>query len=284
MSDDANRPAKQWTRDAPWRQGSILTQEAVRVALGREPEPENIYVVLTHDCDCIQDTEREPKIELIKGRWIEAAKAELTHNRNPRTLHLNATRHETPAVLEIKIGDRLTIDKLNLLAFEPDREAILHDSERLTLVRWVASRYTRAALPDALVDRLAPIKETIKKIGNRHPFAIVGIYLDYDPLGEIISDDEPYEVRIAVVYDSAMSGAEEEALEAARTLRSRFERKFHTVETEHAGLQWHLIELTYCEAVADTLFSLRSAIQSKLYQLDYISLAQDPPADIPSDI
>ena len=42
------------------------------------------------------------------------------------------------------------------------------------------------------------------------------------------------------------------------------------------GILWEGIELRLCEAVADTAFSLRSALDYKLYHLEYLSLRERP--------
>jgi hypothetical protein len=286
MTSQHNQPTIPWTRSVTWRQGSVLRRET-RDALGLVGESlDCIQIVISNDCDCVQDEDKEPAIEVIAGAFIELTevKDECTYGRNPRILHLSATRQGQRCAIECHIDGRSMISKRDLVSAQPDDAVSLSDQERLTLVRWVAGRYNRAALPDALTERLKAAKNAFKGISKRHPFAILGIYLDYDPRGEIESDDEPYELRIAVVYDSSQDGAEEQALEAKRTIERRLELKFKTLETETAGIQWRLIELTNCEAIADTVFSLRNALDYKLYQLEYASLATDPPAESPSAI
>ena len=167
---------------------------------------------------------------------------------------------------------------------QPDTDIKLLEKDTVVLARWMAGRYNRAALPDVLVSRLQDVIDTFQKVSKKYPFAILGLYLDYDPPFEISSEEEPYELRIAIVYSSRVDGASEAAHEAEETIRARFERKYKTVSTPNAGMQWRLIELSHCEAVADTSFSLRDALDYKLYHLEHMSLRQTPIAESPTTI
>jgi hypothetical protein len=280
---EANPGQCAWARTTTWRQGSVLPLDASRATgLLENYGTGALQVVISHDCDCVQDEDRDPLLEVISGRFVETADPNFTHNKNPRILDITVTKSGVQRVIRFEIDSRLFVKKIDLLPFVPDPEILFSETEKLILIRWIASRYNRASLPDALVERLRLAMDTLKNIAMRNPFAILGIYLDYDPRGEILSDDEPYELRIAIVYDSNEDGAAQAASEAAKTLWTRFERKYKIVETPNAGLQWKLIELTQCEAISDISFSLRDALDYKFYHFEHISLRQTPVAEIPT--
>jgi hypothetical protein len=280
-SNDVHSIECLWQATTPWRQASVLSELASR-ALGllEANSPDRIFAVLTHDCDCVRNEHQEPLIELIAGHIVDVADPNLTHTKSLRRLHLPIHQQGTKAVIEFDINSRTFIKKVDLLPYSPDPNLSLSNEDRSILTRWITARYTRAALPDTLVTRLSPVKRALEEVGKNNPFGIIGIYMDYDPTYEIDSEDEPYELKLVVVYASREEGAAEAAHTAVEQIKERFERKYKIVETAHAGLQWKLIHLLLCEAIPDVLFSLRSALDYKLYNLDHISLRQSPIAPV----
>ena len=65
--------AATWTRDTPWRQGHVLTAEAIQALGLSHPEtPDSTcVVVISHDCDLANDAlQIEPDVEVIVGRHL----------------------------------------------------------------------------------------------------------------------------------------------------------------------------------------------------------------------
>lgn len=80
----------EWTRETPWRQGHLLTDEAANaLGLGNPEHPDDtVVIVATHDCDLAQLPESEAAIEVVVGRRIEAMDGNYTYAKTARTLHI----------------------------------------------------------------------------------------------------------------------------------------------------------------------------------------------------
>ena len=176
--------------------------------------------------------------------------------------------------LELRATRKFVIDKAILEKYEPDDQLVLASNESIVLSHWLAARYKRAAFPNALLNRLGKknILDSIGNSGKKNPHAISGIFLDYDPQGEVENDREIYELWIYVVFSSEIEDAQKVAQELAISLKQRMERAFLNSEN-----RWHLVELRECQAVSDAAFSLNDAKRMKYFRLDYVSYVSPLP-------
>ena len=263
------------------RQGSVLPLEVAReLGLVEDDSGNTLVVVVSHDCDCVQSENTEPAFEVLKGTLIPAADPNYTNAKSARTLHLECHRDGEPVVLQLIAGPKATIPKSALHTVCPDLKYSLQSRDRRTLSIWLRSRYSRASFPDELVERLRDAKVAIESAGKNNPYAIHGIYLYHEPLGEITSEDL-YEIQIAVVYNTEIEGAEAAATDSASKIRARFESRFRTLNGATGIATWQKLHLTLCDAVADTEFTFSDTLSFQLLQLDYLSLRQDPQAHVP---
>ena len=145
----------EWTREAPWRQGHLLTDDAVKLLGLSHPDcPANtVVIVVTHDCDLVQLTSSEPVVEVVVGRRITDADGNYTHAKSARTLHIKF-EGDAPMLAEFVITAKRSISKETLVDFKPVIEYRLSPSGQATLQRWLASRYRRSAFPDEFERRL----------------------------------------------------------------------------------------------------------------------------------
>lgn len=261
--------AGEWTRETRWRQGSAIELGA-SLSLGLlKPEDghSRIVLVVSHDCDIAEDNlDNEPNVEVIIGRIISQADPNLTHAKSPNRLHLDVIRDGGSAVIELRATEKHQLLKSVLAPFEPDPSITLDSRSRETLQAWLSSRYRRAAFPDALNQHLAPLRETLQKIGKQNPNAVIGFYIYFEPDLELKSLEEPYEVWIVVVFDHFVQDAEQYAQEATARITTRMEAKFRT------NTGWRGVELRGCDACADDEFSLYQAMTFKAFPLEYLSL------------
>jgi hypothetical protein len=82
----------EWDRRIPWRQGNILTADAVaslRLVPNADPTL-HAAVVVSHNCDLVQSPDIEPMVEVIVGRRVDRPDGNFTHSKNPRLLHISA--------------------------------------------------------------------------------------------------------------------------------------------------------------------------------------------------
>jgi hypothetical protein len=278
-----SEPAYLWDRTVAWRQGSFLpTEIALKLGLISDSEDRSVVIVISHDCDCVND-EHEPFLEVIVGEVIQNisdVSGNLTHAKNTRVLHLSFENLAKKQFVELKILNKKNLRKEDLVGADPDPNRHLSQAEKATLANWLAARYQRAAFPEELARRFRKVEKTLKKVGERNPTALLGIYIDYEPQIEIANEDEPYEIGVFVVYSGLVEGAEKTANEAAKQIKEGFEKTYKVLETT-VGLQWQLIDLRSCEIASDTQFTLQDLMTSSLYRLEHISLRQTPQAPVP---
>jgi len=263
------------------RQGSVLpSSEALKLNLVKDPSAEELVIVVTHDCDCVASDDAEPYIEMMIGKRITALNGNYTNGKNPRKLHIEFQLNSEVVSVEVLAAPKLAIPKQTLMGISPDPTYALNDQNRRTFSVWLRSRYSRMALPDELLIRLSVVDETIERACKISHYALHGIYIYCDPFEEIGPKDI-YEVEIFVVYDTAVQGAKEIAEEVADKIRHRFELKFKTVQTPGMGIQWTSVFLSSCAAMADTAFTFADTLSFQRYQLDHISLRQNPQGSVP---
>lgn len=172
------------------------------------------------------------------------------------------------AYLALDAQRKLSLAKRELASEEPDKKWKLADGERKELARWLASRYNRASFPNDLVGQLNRIYKEFKKSAEQHGQDVLGIYMAFDPPGELESPgEECYELSITVVYDAYILSA----VDDAENLRTKIEEMFRGEFFD--GEIWVGIELNRCIAVPDTDFTLREVRTSFLYNFDYVSFA-----------
>ena len=254
------------------RQGSILSK-TVRDRLDMstsEDKTDPVLIVISHSCDLIKPYESEPHVELIQGLSKDELDGSLANGKNPRTLHLEYEQNGTKKVLELSALNKDHVDKRVLFGIDPDPDAVLTGNGVAILQRWLAARYNRAAFPDDLDSRMKPIKKKLRSMDSK---AIFGIWMKYEPEDNRLSDETPYELWVKLVYSTHVSDDREKAEQEANKLRLSFEKEFLD-----QGL-WDSIDLRACEAVADTVFSVRDMYDYKQWRLEHLSLRQDPPGE-----
>lgn len=254
------------------RQGSILPR-TVRDWIGMldlDSNPDPVVVVISHDCDLVKPHKDEPQVELIEGRTTDKMKGGLSHAQSPRTLQLEFEQNGATKILELCALNKISVDKKILIDVDPDPHSFIVPNGVQILREWLAARYNRAALPDELVRRMKPLKG---KLGALDPEAVLGIWFQYEPEDDYLPAEVPYELKIKIVYSTTVYDARAKAEQEAGKLRLSFEKNFF-----QEGL-WRSIDLRICEAVADTVFSVRDLLDYKRWRLDYLSLRQDPPGE-----
>ena len=258
-----------WTRGTLWRQGSAIELDA-SLSLGLlnwESPKESIVLVISHDCDIVEDDlANEPTVEVIVGRYIAEADPNLTHSKSPNRLHLEVLKNGMPAFIELLATQKHSVLKDGLAAYVPDGTFSISARNRETLQAWLAARYRRASFPDALNKHLRLLRDTLKNIGKDSPSAIANFFIYFEPDAELTDDSEPYELWIVVVYCHEDVNGEKVAGAAVERINKRIESKFKS------STGWRGIELRGCDAVSDEEFSYYNAMTFRNYPLEYLSL------------
>jgi hypothetical protein len=262
-----------------WRQGDVLTTDGA-MALGlAHPDSSNdtAIVIISHDCDIVQNSDIEPTVEAVIGREIEKTNGNYLHAKSARTLHLPFTAgSDNSIIVELSAPLKCQISKSALSAQKPTATIRASLDERKILQRWLAIRYFRAAFPDEFVVRLSKygIEERIKKIFANAQAYLTAVYVDLDQGAEIERSGEGdlYTLSIYLVHtvepDLAASAA------AAAIAKSQIDELFHK-RCKRDG-KWIGIELegSYIISMAEmTLFVVE---RLKKWNADYMSLREQP--------
>ncbi len=240
-------------RDTQWRQGHVLPATIAK-ALGFDPACHP--VIISHDCDLAQSVEIEPEIEIIAAAVIDSANPAYRLAENPRLLHLEIEAENSSVNIELHATHKQLISKSALYALEFPK-APPHRAPLRLLQNWLACRYRRHALPNALNDRLSKAYSKLKDIAKKNSTGVIATWVRFDPDKEI-GEDEPYEVSFTVVYESENPKGKEHAEAMANRLKSALK--------DAAG-----IDFGDAVAEADTSFTKFAERQMWEWRLEFIS-------------
>jgi hypothetical protein len=269
----------EWSRETPWRQGHVLTDETVdRFALRDAQSPESIVaVVISHDCDLAASPDKEPEVEVIVGRLIEKADGNFTHAKTPRVLHIEFATAEGGRFVELAATRKVRISKTDFADHEPRPEFNLGPAQQSILQRWLGARYRRSAFPDAFEKRLDKsgadrrLSKMLKPVGEH----IRGIFFDVDDGNEVQREepDDTYALAIVLVYTSQPHGHESEALalKVKEQIESLFEELFFNENNS-----WKNIELVECIVMSDEALTYAQSLMLKQWRLEHLSLREEP--------
>jgi len=269
----------EWTRNTPWRQGHLLTDEAVTtIGLINRAYPDNaVVIVATHNFDIVQLPDKEPQIEVVIGRRIDEFDGNYTHAKSSRTLHIEFEGDE-PLLAEFVATGKQSIQKKLLEDFVPETAAKLSPPNLATFQMWLASRYRRSAFPDEFERRLADSKLS-NKIANAvksHGKMITAVFFDVDEGQEVsrTGPDDLYVLDIILLHSLEPDFHAAEA--AAKKTKDVIEHAFRKKLFDKQSGNWQSIELRYVDVISEeTLTFLQSKLLKK-WRLDHISLGADP--------
>jgi hypothetical protein len=271
--------ADEQTRATPWRQGFMLNpQSAVELELVAENDRDTRFVVVvTQDCDIVSDAIREPQIEIIISKRIARLGAD-ANAKTARRLHIEYQTTNGTMVLELNATEKQSIQKGKLLTTQPNSDWSLLPEGLLTLQKWLASRYYRAAFDDEFQSRM---KAKGNRLGRKLVKAldapgkyILAVFFDVDGGAENsrAGPDDVYQLRITLLYDSTQDEpvAYEATSNAAREIEEAFSHSFFE------DGNWKNIQLLSCSPMSDSVMTVADSRLLKQWPLDHMSLDADP--------
>lgn len=277
----------EWTRETPWRQGHLLTTDAIKsLGLLHPDHPdETLVIVATHDCDLTQSPQKEPVVEVIIGRLIGEMDGNYTRAKASRTLHIPFEGEER-LLAEFVITTKQTVRKEDLVGFAPLATHRLSPVNKTVFERWLASRYRRSAFPDEFERRLVHetgLANRLAKAVKPHGELISAVLFDVDEGKELAKNgpDEVYVLDVVLLHavDPDHFAAESAANAAKEAIRAAFKAKAFDQDSG----KWRYIELRHVDVVSEEAFSYRQFMLLKPWRLDYISLGADPQQPIPHE-
>ncbi|TAK63193.1 hypothetical protein [Methylobacter sp.] len=192
-----------------WQMGACFTQfscpELVSSMAENHSQDESfVFIAITHDCAIINDSLiAEPFLEYIVARKIGKLDGNFTHTKNPRKLHIELEIDNSSIPFELNIIDRAFLNRALLLKNKPVQHVRLIDSQKATLVRWLANRYMGQALPDQFEKRIDPVRGKLNKLLSKtEANGMLAIYIELNPRDELASDKN-YTLTVALIYEEA---------------------------------------------------------------------------------
>ena len=267
-----------WSRDTPWRQGHILTDDAAQALSLVACDVQQVAVVVTHDCDLAQDPGVEASVEVIVGSRLSQPDGNFAHAKNVRCLHLTFSAGREALVVQLDAGAKTKVPKGQLHDYAPSDQARLSVEERNTLQRWLALRYRRSAFPDEFDRRLSDLglRDLMAKALRADGMYVSAVYLDLDKGQEVGRDgrDDPYELSIHLLYKTDKDAviAKEAALRAAKSIEEAFIKK---CRSKTDGV-WTWIELIECDAISDQAMTVHQVDSFARWSADHLSLRSSP--------
>lgn len=271
--------AANWTRDTPWRQGHVLTADAIQALGLSHPEtPDSTcVVVISHDCDLANDAlQIEPDVEIIVGRHLPKGDGNYFWAKAPRTLHIDVLQNDIAAVVELVATAKRFIPKQALAAFSPDPAYSFPGKSLSALRSWLGIRYNRAAFPDPFVDRLSQSKvdkrlaKIIEPVGN----LLSAVYFDVDGGQEIDhSDGSPYEMKIVLAYPPGDDP--EQAADEVEKLEADIQDLFSKKHFDQATGKWNGVALKQCMSISEDDLRVSRARLLTQWRLEYMTLKAD---------
>jgi hypothetical protein len=265
-----------WTRDTPWRQGHVLTADAIQTLGLAHPEtPDSTcVVVISHDCDLANDVlQIEPDVEVIVGRHLSKGDGNYFWAKAPRTLHIDVLQNSTAAVVELIATAKRFVPKQALAVFSPDATYSFAGKSLSALRSWLGVRYNRAAFPDPFVDCLSQSKvdTRLAKIIEPSGNLLSAVYFDVDGGKEIDhSDGSPYDLNIVLAYppgdDPEQTVDEVEKLETA--IKDLFSKKHFDQATD----KWNEIALRTCMSISEDDLPVSKTRLLTQWRLEYMTL------------
>ena len=268
-----------WTRNTPWRQGHLLTIEAVAETGLKHPRfpVDTVIIVASHDCDLAQLPDKEPQIEVVVGRKILALDGNNTHAKSPRTLHLEFEGNKT-LLAEFITTEKLNIPKNVLVDFGPATNVRLSPLDLSTFQLWLASRYRRAAFPDEFDHRMkdTSLSDKIASAVKPHGNMITAVFFDVDEGREVArtGPDDVYMLNITLLH--ATEPDFHAAAASANKAREAIERAFKTKLFDPQSGNWQSIELGFVEVISEHAMTYYQSKHLKKWRLEHISLGADP--------
>lgn len=272
-----------WDRNTAWRQGHLLSDDAVDALGLRDPSiSDQVVVVATHDCDLTQSPINEPFVEVIVGRLIEKLDGNFTHAKNARKLHVKFGDELGFAVELIATKKVPTVDKWKLNRYKPRNDAVLTSDNKNIFQLWLASRYRRSAFPDEFETRLkeSRLHDAIARILRPLNNEITGIFFDVDNGAEIdrVGDDDTYTLNITLLHSAVpdLIAAEKAAGIAQKAIEKVFKEKLFDPTN-----QWKCVELQSCDVYSESVLTYEIFKGLKRWRLDHFSLVSDPQQEVP---
>ena len=198
---------------AKFKQGSIVKVSDLYSDDQSKFEGEEFVFVISHDCDITAEWEKEPEIEVLKVQIQNDGNQNLIYGKSPREIDLPVFIDGTQKYLKLSQITKTKISKQYNQHVVADECLVITDKGIQLLRSWLSSRYKRHSFPETLAQRLFKLQNKLESRCKSASKAngIIALFINVDPNEEELKDGEPYEIDIAILYESETAQAEENA-------------------------------------------------------------------------
>lgn len=198
---------RSWLEENGWMQGNFISPDDVVLLQSKihnfKKDDDVYFIVASQSCDICASSETEPYIEFSIARRLENTDGNFMFNKNPRRLHLTATRcgdKISKLSLELLIHEKFSILKSDIekiKKIKPCENIELTQETIQQYANWLASRYNRPALPTKFEQLFNQQwkKSKREKASEKYSEHILGIYVDIYPDRDI-TENEVYQVQL----------------------------------------------------------------------------------------
>lgn len=269
-------PVTMWSRDTPWRQGHILTPDAIKqLGLTHPNGAEEICVmVVSHDCDLAnEDLATEPNVEIIIGCHPKTIDGNFFWSKAPRKLHFEVNFGESTKIVELVTTDKCLVPKAKLAQFLPNKNYTLTGQSRSILRNWLAVRYNRASFPDEFVNRFSTSKfdKHFAKLIEPYGQNLSSVFFDIDSGRNLDHfDGSVYILSVILIFAPGVDPEKTaDGLETLETsIQKLFERRYFNATTD----TWSGIALNSCISISEDDISMSKARLLTEWRLESMTL------------
>ena len=191
-----------------WEQFSILRPTDHKSTREHSHIPVNdgdLLLVVTQTCDLINNVHKEPFFEAICLHLLnKSLSVEHEHARNSRRFELRVDIEGRNNNYYLLAHEKFSIRHEILKEIKPV-DNITNGDTKLELIKWLTSRYGRAAFPDSFNNRLKKGLKQVEKIIKELKL-VQDIYIKLNPLNEI-DDAQDYDLEILLLMDAGRNSA-----------------------------------------------------------------------------
>jgi len=269
-SDAGKRSLGDELFDIGWKQGTLFSAPLACFSLnklsGPEPtvqiirsdrptKPKEKYVLITQDCDIVASETLEPYVEALLCKPEKPGFVSKIGGNSTRWFVID---YEQGLVAYARYRTQFEKQVLKKLIPEPWPNGPNRFDE---FVRWLARRYDRPALPDALVDAFQkPVEALIADLKKEHPetFATFNKVVSDVRINLPASEDPPFDLQmILLVRTEGLSEEEADAIDF-------FEK------TVRASLNVTHVHLNETRVLTEEMISMKEYYASRpIYVADY---------------
>ena len=226
------------------------------------------WVVVTHNCDLVKPPAKDALVELFPCHEDNGEEPFSHNGSNPRACKITYADKD----YIIRACEKHLINKQYLIEQKIIAESVLTDHMLNFLKIWMSSRYNRYDIPET-INKVLHDSFNDKKLGifkesqSEAHQGIFGVWIAFDPEGELENNDDFYNLQVYIVYEGDIENGKDNAQNFAEALFSCIE-KFSKKKQVKVVCSPHI--------VSDQEFTLYQVNHLTKWNYDYLCVEGEP--------